>query len=71
MATKTKPIAGTVKWYAVSKGYGFITGDDGIDYFVHQSEIQMEGFRKLKSDQKVTFTPGERENKPVATVVNF
>lgn len=48
---------GKVKWYQVRLGYGFITGEDGNDYFVHHSEIQMGGFRKLKTEQNVEFIP--------------
>lgn len=46
---------GKVKWYQVRLGYGFITGEDGNDYFVHHSAIQMEGFRKLRTEQDVEF----------------
>lgn len=46
---------GTVKWFNDTKGYGFIQSEDGGDVFVHQSEIQMDGFRSLKEGQKVTF----------------
>lgn len=49
---------GRVKWYQVRLGYGFITGDDGKDYFAHHTEIQMSGFRKLKAEQEVLFVPG-------------
>lgn len=39
--------AGTVKWFDHKKGYGFLDGGDGQDVFVHQSEIQSDGFRSL------------------------
>ncbi len=46
---------GTVKWFNGSKGYGFITGEDGKDYFVHFSAINVDGFKTLDEGQKVTF----------------
>lgn len=47
---------GHVKWFNDSKGFGFITPEDGSkDVFVHQSEIQMEGFRTLNEGQQVEF----------------
>lgn len=47
---------GTVKWFNDSKGYGFITPDDGSeDLFAHFSAIQMGGFKTLKEGQKVSF----------------
>lgn len=52
---------GTVKWFDVRKGYGFITDEEGMDYFVHYSEIQGEGFKKLRDGQEVSFMPGEDE----------
>ena len=46
----------TVKWFNAEKGFGFITPDGGgDDLFVHQSEIQMEGFRDLAEGQRVEF----------------
>lgn len=46
---------GTVKWFNSTKGFGFITGEDNKDIFVHQSEIQQEGFRTLEEGQKVSY----------------
>ena len=47
---------GIVKWFNNTKGYGFITPDDGdADIFVHFSSIQMEGFKTLKEGQRVEF----------------
>ncbi|HZZ95060.1 MAG TPA: cold-shock protein [Usitatibacter sp.] len=47
---------GTVKWFNDSKGFGFITPDDGgKDLFAHHSEIQMNGFKTLQERQRVEF----------------
>lgn len=47
---------GIVKWFNDSKGFGFITPDDGSeDLFAHFSAIQMGGFKTLKEGQKVQF----------------
>jgi len=46
---------GTVKWFNESKGYGFISRDDGQDIFVHYSAIEGEGFRTLRQGQRVEF----------------
>ena len=47
--------SGTVKWFKDDKGYGFITGEDGVDVFVHFSAIQAEGFKSLSEGQKVSY----------------
>ena len=47
---------GTVKWFNDAKGFGFITPDDGgKDLFAHHTSIQMNGFKSLKENQKVSF----------------
>ncbi|MEW5746447.1 MAG: cold-shock protein [Nitrospirota bacterium] len=46
---------GTVKWFNDSKGFGFITSEDGQDVFVHHSEIQGNGFKSLAEGDKVSF----------------
>ena len=46
---------GTVKWFNSEKGYGFITGEDGKDVFVHFSAIMCDGFKTLEEGQAVTF----------------
>lgn len=48
---------GTVKWYNDTKGYGFIQGQDGTDYFVHNSAIK--GGVRLRDGDSVTFDPAE------------
>ena len=46
---------GTVKWFNSSKGYGFITPEEGKDVFVHHSAIQGEGYKSLDEGQQVEF----------------
>ncbi len=60
---------GIVKWFDAKKGYGFIsdTATDGSkDYFVHFSEIQIDGFKTLEEGQKVEFEIGEGTKGEVA-----
>ena len=46
---------GKVKWFNGSKGYGFITPEEGSDVFVHFSAIQGDGFKSLDEGQEVEF----------------
>lgn len=46
---------GTVKWFSDRKGYGFITGEDGQDVFVHFSAIQTTGYKSLAEGDQVEY----------------
>ncbi len=60
---------GTVKWFNADKSYGFITGEDGNDVFVHFSAIQTDGFKTLEEGQKVTFDEESSDRGPQAANV--
>ena len=62
MATTT----GTVKFFNESKGFGFISQDNGPDVFVHFSAIQSDGFKTLREGQKVEFTVTQGQKGPQA-----
>lgn len=47
---------GTVKWFNEEKGFGFITGEDGKDVFVHFSQINKNGFKTLKENEEVEYS---------------
>jgi CspA family cold shock protein len=61
---------GTVKWFNDSKGYGFISPDEGgDDLFVHHSGIAGEGFKSLAEGAKVEYTPEQGQKGMQATNV--
>ena len=61
---------GTVKWFNNSKGYGFITPEDGSqDVFVHHNSIQGEGYKSLDEGQTVEFEVQQGKKGPEAVNV--
>ena len=61
---------GTVKWFSAEKGYGFITGENGGDVFVHFSGIAGVGFISMEEGQAVSYdlTEGPRGMQAVNVV---
>ncbi|WP_419785155.1 cold-shock protein [Pseudodesulfovibrio sp.] len=62
---------GEVTWFNDQKGYGFITGDDGMDVFVHYSEVVRDGFRTLEPGERVTYTLVDEDVGPKAADVHI
>lgn len=62
-------MTGKVKWFNPAKGYGFITGDDGNEVFVHFSAINSEGYKTLENGQAVNYEVTEGEKGPQAVNV--
>ncbi len=57
---------GWVKWFNASKGYGFISREDGTDVFVHFSDIQGNGYRTLEEGEQVEFEVEQSQKGPKA-----
>ncbi|WP_262500811.1 cold-shock protein [Pseudohalioglobus sediminis] len=55
-----------MKWFNVSKGFGFVTKDNGDEIFVHFRSIRGEGRRALREGQRVTFVETVTEKGPQA-----
>jgi CspA family cold shock protein len=61
---------GTAKWFNSTKGYGFVTPDDGSpDVFVHFSSIEGTGYRELAEGERVEFDATAGAKGPQATKV--
>ncbi len=60
---------GTVKWFNESKGFGFISREDGSDVFVHYSSIQGNGYKSLAEGDRVSFEIEESPKGPKAVNV--
>ncbi len=60
---------GTVKWFNVSKGFGFITREGQDDVFVHYTSIRGEGYRTLDEGQQVEFEVAQGDKGPQASDV--
>ncbi|MBA3061263.1 MAG: cold-shock protein [Nitrospirota bacterium] len=60
---------GKVKWFNDSKGFGFITSEDGSDVFVHHTSIQGNGFKSLAEGDSVSFDTEKGPKGPKATNV--
>lgn len=54
-------LKGTVKWFNKVKGLGFVTCENGNDYFVHYSGISGKGYKLLTEGAQVTFLIEETE----------
>lgn len=62
-------LRGTVKWFNKEKGFGFVTCEEGKDYFVHFTGIIGEGFRTLEEGQSVSFIVEDGNKGPIAKEV--
>ena len=62
-------MTGKVKCFNAAKGYGFITGDDGKEVFVHFSAIVQDGYKSLEDGQVVSYEVVEGDKGPQATNV--
>ena len=60
---------GTVKWFNDSKGFGFITSEDGSDVFVHHTSIQGNGYKSLAEGDMVSFDTEDGPKGPKAVNV--
>ena len=62
---------GQVKFFNAQKGFGFIQGNDGNDYFAHFSAIQMEGHKSLANEELVEFSVEEDPRTGKSRAVNI
>ena len=62
---------GEVTWFNEQKGFGFISGEDGKDVFVHYTEIVRDGFQTLEPGEQVTYGLVDEETGPKAVEVRL
>ncbi|KGK34044.1 cold-shock protein [Taylorella equigenitalis] len=70
VSSNSNRVTGTVKWFNDTKGFGFVTPEgSNEDLFIHFSSIQMEGFKTLKENQKISFeiTEGPKGKQAINT----
>lgn len=60
---------GKVKWFNTKRGFGCITSDEGNDIFVHYTGLNMTGYKKLRTNDKVEYDIAENERGPLAVNV--
>ena len=61
---------GSVKWFNSSKGFGFITREQGDDVFVHYNAIEGDGYKSLDEGDQVRFEIGQGPKGPQANNVS-
>lgn len=57
---------GKVKWFNRQAGYGYITGGNGKDYFIHYTNIKAEGFKDLNRGDSVMFNDSRNPKGEIA-----
>ncbi len=63
---------GIVKWFNVTKGYGFVQPDDGSkDVFIHISKLEEKGISDLQEDQKISYDTENNKGKTSATNIEL
>jgi cold shock protein len=62
-------LTGKTKWFDPKKGWGFVTSDDGQDYFLHYAQLQVEGFKTTNQGDVVEFEVTQGEKGPMAANV--
>ena len=61
-----KSCTGSIKWFNATKGFGFITGDDGVEVFVHFRNVEGLPKRAIKQDQRVSYMVKQSDRGPQA-----
>jgi CspA family cold shock protein len=62
---------GAIKRIVADKGFGFIRGEDGVEYFVHRTAVLGIAFKTVREGQRVTFNPTRHDKGPRAEQVQL